>query len=312
MKIIFFGSDDFAATHLETLVSSGEQIVACVTQPDKPKGRGMHVVLSPIKELAIKHHLPCLQPDSLKDPLIDEQLKTFQADLFVVIAYGKILPPSVLDIPKIMPINVHGSLLPKYRGAAPINFAVMNGDNVTGLTVIKMNNKMDEGDMIAQKEMRIKDDEDAATLRLRMAKEGAGFLLEVIDSIKKKAYKLTRQNDQQATYASKLTKDMGKINWNQPAAHIHNLVRGLQPWPGAYTFSNSRQLKLFSSSVVKCEEGQAGEILQADKQGLLIKTGKDAVLFKDVQPESSKRMAIQDYLLGHALEKGAILEKGQA
>ncbi len=309
MKIIFFGSDDFAGMHMEALIKSSHQVVAAVTQPDKAKGRGMKVVFSPIKELAVKYKIPLLQPETLKDPQIVAELKSFQADLFVVIAYGKILPQEVLDIPKIMPINVHGSLLPKYRGAAPINFAVMNGDEVTGLTIIKMNAAMDAGEIIAQHEMGIRPIDDASTLRIKMMQQGKEFLVKTVDQIAQGKFSLIPQDETKVTLASKLTKGMSKIDWKQPAVIIHNQVRGLQPWPGASTFYQGKQLKIYSTSVIPDEtQAACGEIISADKNGVVVKAGEGAVLIGEIQLEGGTKMTAQQYLVGHSLPKGSILE----
>lgn len=308
MKIIFFGSDDFAGVHLEALLKTSHQIVACVTQPDKPKGRGMKVVFSPIKEIALEHKIPLLQPETLKDSNIISELKAFEADLFVVIAYGRILPQEVLDIPKKMAINVHGSLLPKYRGAAPINWAIINGDRETGVSIIKMNVKMDAGEILSDEKLPIAENDDASTLREKMAQKGKELLLKTISSIEKNTVTLRKQDESRVTIASKLTKELGKINWNQEAVKIHNLIRGLKPWPGAYTFYKGKQLKILSSEIKSsADQAKPGEVLETGRNGILVQARKQSLLIKEVQLEGSKKMTAAEFLIGHSLLKGSIL-----
>jgi methionyl-tRNA formyltransferase len=304
MKIIFFGSDDFALIHLEALASEHE-IVACVTQPDKPKGRGMHLVPSPIKEWALKNKKPVLQPDRIKDPDLLSQLKEFQADLFIVIAYGKILPSELLQIPKICAINVHASLLPKYRGAAPINWAIINGEKETGLTIMKMSAALDAGDIIVQEKIKIEDKDTAATLREKLMKLGAPLLLKALQSITNhKAW--IEQDSKQMTYAPKLTKELGAIDWNKPAQDIHNLVRGLQPWPGAYTFFKGKLLKVLESVVMMQDVSSAkpGTVIEISDEGFVVAAAENALLIKKIHLEASKPMDALAFMRGHKIEIG--------
>ena len=229
MKIIFFGSDNLAARCLQELVFNRHAVVACVTQPDKPKGRGMHLGFSAVKQTALTLKLPVLQPADAGDPDFVQLLKDFEADLFVVVAYGRILPQSVLDVPKLFAINVHTSLLPKYRGAAPINWAILHGDKSTGVTIIKINDRMDAGDIIVQQETDIRKGERYTVLKQRLAEMGALSLVETIDNIKENSYQLIPQREEDVTFAPKLTKELGRIDWSQPANKIHDLVRGLLP-----------------------------------------------------------------------------------
>lgn len=221
MNIVFFGSDDFAAAHLKELITSGHKIVLCVTQPDARQGRGMKLAFSPIKLLAAEHDLPYIQPPTLKDDAVAAQLSALNADLFVVVAYGRLLPQRILDIPKLFCINVHGSLLPHYRGAAPINWAVLKGDRQTGVTVQKMALELDAGDIIAQEIIKIPPDMSADVLRTRMAEAGARFLPHVINQIAAGKYVLTPQNPAMVTYAPKLTKEMGHIHWQEQIGRAH-------------------------------------------------------------------------------------------
>ncbi len=309
MRIIFFGSDDFAATNLEQVLASQHEVVACVTGPDKAQGRGMKLTPSPIKQIAIDRGIPCLQPASLKESAVVDELKAFNADIFVVVAYGRLLTQQILDIPTIFCINVHGSLLPKYRGAAPVNWAILNGDKETGVTVQKMALGLDAGDIIAQEKMAIDDEEDAAQLRARMAVVGAKLLVRILDVVAANIYTLTPQDAAQITYASKLTKEMGKIDWQKSAVVINNQIRGLKPWPSASTSFNGRLLKIISASVVdNFPSGAAGEVLAIDKRGIAVSTGKGALLIKEVHPEAGKVMPAASFAAGYKIKQGNLLQ----
>jgi methionyl-tRNA formyltransferase len=307
MKIVFFGSDDFAAIHLESILNGPHEVVGVVTQPDKPQGRGMKIALSPLKEIALKHDLICLQPESLKDPLRVEQLKSLQADLFVVVAYGQILTSEVLALPKIFCINVHGSLLPQYRGAAPINWAILNGDKETGVTIQKMVLELDAGDIIAQEKMIIGLEETSAQLRSRMAMEGAKLLVQTLDKISKGQHHLAPQDPHRVSYAPKLSKDMGKIDWNRSAVAIHNQIRGLLPWPGTYTSFKGKALKILEASIVS-GKGAPGTILDISKQGFTIACGQEALLIKRVHMEAAKPVLAYDFIQGYRLSTGERLQ----
>ena len=309
MNIIFFGSDDFALVSLERLFRSDVKVVACVTQPDKAKGRGLKVQPSVIKEFAVKNKIPVLQPDFLRYDEVIEQLKSFHADLFVVIAYGKILPPEILALPKIFCINVHGSLLPKYRGAAPINWAIINGDKKTGVTVIKLNEMMDAGEILSQREMDISDKDTAFSVRARMAPLGADLLLETIKTIEKKTFKLTKQDFSKVTNASKLTKELGIIKWNEKAQTIHNLVRGLLPWPGAFTFYKGKRLRLLETRLPETPlnvKSAPGSVIEISKAGILISASDRPILVTRVHLEDGKPMEAHSFAIGHKLAAGHI------
>ena len=303
MRIVFFGSDDFAAVHLKKLLESPHEIVGCVTQPDRPKGRGMNVVRSPIKTIALSHKISLLQPQSLKDELIRSELKALDADVFVIVAYGKILPEEILSIPHIFCVNVHGSLLPKYRGAAPINWAVMNGDDQTGVTVMKMSPILDAGEIILQAKLAIAPEDTVVNLRLRMAQLGAVTLLEALDQIRKNAHSLTRQDLAKVSYASKLTKELGHVDWKDPAVKIWNLVRGLQPWPGVSTSFQGKKFKVLAAEVAASESSLAtpGTVIAIQKTGILVATGNQPLLITRVQPESGKPMEARSFASGHKL-----------
>jgi len=308
MRIIFFGSDEFAAVHLEHLLTFEHEVLACVTGTDKPQGRGMKIVLSPIKQIALGRQIPCLQPLTLKDKDSVDALKAYKADIFVVVAYGRLLTQEILDIPKILCLNVHGSLLPKYRGAAPVNWAIMNGDKETGVTIQKMALALDAGDIIAQEKMPIDDNENAAQLRKRMALVGAKLLIKILDQKPSSRFHLTPQDETQVTYAPKLTKEMGKIDWNKPTQVICDQVRGLQPWPGAYTSYNGKMLKITQAQISHEDIGQftPGQVIKVDKRGFYVACLDKGLLIKEVQPEAGKVMSSSSFVAGYKIGDSAL------
>jgi len=312
MKIIFFGSDDFAAVHLKQILACGHQVLCCVTSVDKPQGRGMKLGISPIKSMALEHNITCLQPASFKSKDILQTLRAYDSDIFVVVAFGRLLTQEILDIPKIFCINVHASLLPKYRGAAPINWAILNGDQETGVTVQKMALVLDAGDIIAQQRLPIGDDDNAALLRERMAHAGAKLLVKVLEQCSSGQYALTSQKSEQVTYAPKLTRQMGKIDWTQPARFIFNQVRGLQPWPGGYTFYNGKMLKILQTSLTREDTAKCipGQVLRVDKNGFVVATGDKGLGIKQVQPEAGRVMSAGDFTAGHKIVPGCQLGDG--
>ena len=309
MKIIFFGSDDFAGVHLESLLISGHEVLACVTGPDKPQGRGMKFGISPIKKMAQERQIPCHQPLSLKDKDIVDVLRSYMADIFVVVAYGRLLTQEVLDIPKIYCMNVHGSLLPKYRGAAPINWAILNGDKETGVTLQKMALELDAGDVIAQERMIIDEHESAVGLRKRMAQVGAKLLIQILGIKLLGQVPLNPQDEAQVTYAPKLTKEMGRIDWNRSARLIIDQIRGLQPWPGAYTFYNGKMLKVTQVELSTEELGTSipGQVFKVGKNGFLVTCAEEVLLIKEVQPEAGKVMPASSFVAGYKISSGDIL-----
>lgn len=305
MKIVFFGSDDFALAHLKALSNSDHDIVGCVTQPDRKRDRGMKLTVSPLKEYADKNRIPCLQPDDINNANFAEELSELNADIFVVIAYGRILPQSILDIPPKGAVNVHGSLLPKYRGAAPINWAIINGDKQTGLSVIVMNTKMDAGDILGQKEVAIATDDTSISLRAKMMDVGPHLLLDVLSDIENGKANPVKQNESEVTAASKLTKEMGEIDWAKSAEEIYNLIRGLLPWPAAFCCCNDKKMKILSSKIVSQEStGKPGEVVCVDNNEVHINTGRGVLALLEVQPESAKRMSAAEFLCGQRLKEG--------
>ncbi|MCA9401098.1 MAG: methionyl-tRNA formyltransferase [Candidatus Omnitrophica bacterium] len=310
MNIIFFGSDDFALAHLQTLHAAGYSIVACVTQPDRPKGRGMKMVVSPIKQFALDHQLPILQPVAFDETVISE-LKAFAPQLFIVIAYGRILPQLVLDLPSRGAINVHGSLLPRYRGAAPINWAILKGDKESGVTVIQMNAKMDAGAILMQEKVDIDEYETSLSLRQKIRAAGQKLLIETLTQIQNQRIIPTVQDELNVTIAPKLTKELGRIDWNQSAAEISRMVRGLLPWPGAYTFLNGKMLKILSGDVLPDNKDAArpGEVISMTANDFSVQTGSGILKVIRVHLADHKPMDVKDFLLGHKLEIGELLKK---
>lgn len=305
MNIIFFGSDDFAQAHLDALINSDHNIVAVVTPPDKAHGRGMKTTAGPVKELAQRAGIKVLQPDNVNDESPRKVLKEFNADLFVVIAYGKILSKKILALPKLMPVNVHSSLLPKYRGAAPINWAVINGEKKSGISIIKMNEKMDAGDIVAQMEILIAKEDTSLTLRETMKDKGPAFLIETINRIEKGKFVLKRQEQASVTLAAKLDKRLAEINWQKSAEEIHNLIRGLQPWPKAQTLFKGKILKILASEVSSSHvSAPVGTVCEISQDGFFIVTGKGSLKIKKVHLQGAKAMEAKEFLRGHQLQKG--------
>jgi methionyl-tRNA formyltransferase len=306
MRIVFWGSDDFAAAHLKALIDSRHVVAACVTQPDKPKGRGWKISGSPVKQCAREHKISVLQPVCLKDDVFLDHLRRLGSDLFVVVAYGQFLPGKVLAVPHRFAVNVHSSLLPKYRGAAPINWAVINGEKETGISIMKISGLMDAGDILLQKEMAIARDDTAVMLRVKMSQIGPPLLLEAMDNIERNTHTLTPQAKGAATFAPKLTKDLGYIRWGGGAEVIHNLARGLVPWPAAHTFYNGKLLKILETEVVGRDFPSVapGEVAEINKEGFVVCAGENGLRVKRVHLESSRPMAAHDFAVGHKLGVG--------
>ena len=312
MKIVFMGTPDFAEKSLEAVYNAGHEILAVVTNPDRPKGRGMKMVASPAKEFAISKELKIYQPEKVRKNIeFIEEIKALEPDVICVVAYGKILPKEILEIPKFGCINVHGSLLPKYRGAAPIQWAVINGEKVTGVTTMYMDVGMDTGDMILKEETEIAPDETTGELWDRLAKIGAGLLVKTLEQIENKTAPRIPQGED-FTMAPMLDKEMSKIDWeNKTAQEIKNLVRGLNPIMGTYSYLNRKKIKIWKVDVVEAdnENVKNGTVLKSDsKDGLYIKAKDGVIKVLEIQGENAKRMNIQDFLRGNKIEVGSIFE----
>ena len=312
MKIVFMGTPDFAEKSLEAIYNSGHEILAVVTNPDRPKGRGMKMVASPVKEFAVSKNLKIYQPEKVRKNIeFIEEIKKLQPDVICVVAYGKILPKEILDIPKLGCINVHGSLLPKYRGAAPIQWAVINGEKVTGVTTMYMDIGMDTGDMILKEEVSIGEDETTGELWDKLSEVGAKLLVKTLKQIEDGTATRIPQGED-FSMAPMLNKEMSKINWNsQSAQEIKNLVRGLNPIMGTYSYLNDKKIKFWKVDVLPLENENVenGTILKSNsKDGLYIKAKDGMIKVLEIQGENSKRMPIQDFLRGNELEEGKRFE----
>lgn len=309
MNIVFMGTPEFAVPTLEKLIKY-HNVLAVVSQPDKPKGRGKKLVPTPVKEFALKNGITnILQPETIKDENIISQLEKLNADIFVVAAYGQILTERVLNIPKYRCINVHGSLLPKYRGAAPIQWAIINGEEKTGITIMYMEKGLDCGDMILKKELDILKSDTYGSLYEKMAKLGADALIEALELLEKNIAKPEKQDDSLSTYAPMIKKEIGHINWENTSKDIINLIRGLNPSPMAYTIYQDEIFKIISAEeVFEYKDGNWGEIIDIiAKKGFVVKTKDSAILITEIQAKGGKKMPTCEYLKGHTIEKNIIL-----
>ena len=306
MRILFMGTPEFAQISLKALLDDKREVVCVITQPDKPKGRGYELTPPPVKVLALENKIDVYQPQTLKDGAIMDILEKYKPDVIVVVAYGKILPEYVLNYPKYGCINIHGSLLPKYRGAAPIQRAVMEGEKISGVTSMYMEKGLDTGDMLIKAETPITENMTAGELHDVLAVLGGKVLTETLDKLFEGSITPKKQDDSLSTYASQLSKADGEIDWNKSAEEICNQVRGLNPWPMAYTYIGKKRA-VIDMAYKENETGNAGEVLRADKEGLRVSCGKGSVLIKNIKIEGKKRMSVEEYLNGHAIEKGTIL-----
>lgn len=306
-RIIFFGTPSFALPALQTLFESPDEVIAVVTQPDREKGRGRKVVFSAVKELALRHHLTLLQPERVKEEPFQETLRGFQPDLIVVVAFGQILPKSILSIPKYGAINVHASLLPKYRGAAPIAWAILNGEKVTGITTMVMDAGMDTGDILLQVETPIDVGDTCETLHDRLASLGAQLLRETLEKIKTGDIRPIPQDHSKANYAPPLKKEDGHIDWKKEANEIDRQVRAFNPWPGAFSKLDDRWIKIYKGEMKERPlTGKPGTVVWVGSDFVEVETGKDAFRIKEIQLEGRRRMTIRDFLSGHAISVGTV------
>lgn len=304
-RIIFMGTPDFAVPALHQLLNGPDRVVAVVTQPDRPKGRGKKLASPPVKVAATEAGIPVLQPTKIRTEEFMGTLKSYRPDLIVVAAYGRMLPDSILELPRLGCINIHGSLLPRHRGAAPIQWAVIKGDRQAGVTIMQMDAGMDTGDILLPAAIPVAEDETAGSLFGKLAELGGTTLLQALDLLRRDKLIPIRQDHTLATEAPPLTKEDGRLDWNRPAAELHRLIRGLDPWPGAYSFVDGQRFRFFGPEIIHKECPQpAGTLILADHQGLLIATARDCLLIKEIQPEGKKRMTVEAYLCGHPLTPG--------
>ena len=307
LKVVFMGTPEFSVPILQMLIEN-TNVLGVVTQPDKPKGRGKAMQASPVKECALSHGIEVFQPTKIRESENVEYLRKFGADIFVVAAFGQILPKSILDMPKYGCVNIHASLLPKYRGAAPIQWAVINGDEVTGVTTMLMNEGIDTGDMIAKKQVRLAEDETGGSLFDRLADTGAELIVETMKMLEEGTAEFTPQNSEEATHTSMISKELGSIEWSKPAAEIERLIRGLNPWPSAYTRLKGKTFKIWKAQVVEVSSSdKPGTIIKIGKDELLVQTGEGALSLIEVQLEGKKRMDVASFLRGCQIEEGIVL-----
>lgn len=311
MKIVYMGTPDFAVNPLHALAEAGYEVAGVITQPDKPKGRGKTMLPTPVKEEAMKHGFPVYQPVKVRDPEFLQVLEKLDPDIIVVAAFGQIIPKSILELPKYGCINIHASLLPKYRGAAPIQQAVIDGEKESGVTIMRMGTGLDTGDMISRIVVPIAKDETGGTLFDKLAEAGAKLLVETLPHIFDGTAVYEKQPEESPTpYAGMITKQMGLINFGKSAAELERLVRGLNPWPSAFTFWNGKTLKVWESFVVKSEEAGAeksepGTVVKTDKKGIYVACGEDVLVLSQVQLEGKKRMDADAFLRGCHIETGS-------
>ena len=309
MRILFMGTPDFAVPSLRALVKAGHTLCGAFTQPDKPKNRGMKLLPTPVKEFCLAHDIPVFQPAKLRDGTALAQIQTLAPELIVVAAYGRILPEEILDYPAKGCINVHSSLLPKYRGAAPINWAMLNGDRETGVTIMHMAAELDAGDIISQASTPIAPDETVESLHDRLAVLGAELLVKTVEQIRTGTARRTPQDAAQATYAPMLSRELSPMDWSKPARALHDQVRGLIPWPAAAAELGGVRCKIFSTAVCGDKTSAApGTVVQAGKKGLKIACGGETVLeILELQPDGKKRMAASAFLQGRPIPEGSSL-----
>lgn len=307
MKIVFMGTPDFAVGTLHALAESEHEILAVVTQPDKPKGRGKALQPTPVKEEAMRYGIPVYQPKKVREEEFQVVLRELNPDLIVVVAFGQLIPKSILELPRYGCVNVHASLLPKYRGAAPIQWAVIDGEKESGVTIMKMDEGLDTGDMIAKTVVPLASDETGGSLFDKLSQVGAQLLLDTIPALEEGTVVCEKQPEESPTpYAAMLNKKMGLIDWSQDASVIECLIRGLNPWPSAYTYLKGKTLKIWQAKVVeKQHEEEPGTIIEVDKKHLVVACKTNALLIERLQLEGKKQMETEAFLRGYAIETGA-------
>ena len=311
MKVIFMGTPDFAVAPLEAILKAGHEVTAVVTQPDRQKGRGREVQYSPVKECALSYGIPVLQPLKIKEEDAVEELRKYPADIFVVAAFGQLLSEEILNMPRLGCINIHASLLPAYRGAAPIQWCVINGEEKTGVTIMQMAKGMDTGDILLQKEVVLDEKETGGSLFDRLMETGAELIVEVLPKIEAGELTPVVQKEELATYAGKITKDMGNIDFAKSAVTIERLIRGLNPWPSAFTHYKGKILKIWEADVVSecanAENPVPGTVIAMDKESFTLATGEGALRIRSLQPEGKKRMSCAEFMRGYEVKVGEAL-----
>lgn len=322
MKIVYMGTPDFAVGPLEAILAAGHQVTLVVTQPDKQKGRGKEVSYTPVKECAIKHDIPVFQPVKIKEQEAIEVLRGQEADIFIVAAFGQVLSEEILNMPKYGAVNIHASLLPKYRGAAPIQWVILDGEKETGVTIMQMDKGIDTGDMLLKSVVPIEKEETGESLHDKLAIAGSKLIVEALTAIEAGTIEPVKQKDEESCYARMLTKSLGQINWQEDAKKIERLIRGLNSWPSAYTKYGNKTLKLWKGQVISEQDecalekikGQGmdpenikpGTVCFVSKEEIYVKTGKDFLNIVELQLEGKKRMTAKEFLLGRQIEVGTV------
>lgn len=310
MKVIFMGTPDFSVGTLEALIEARHEVALVVTQPDKPKGRGGKMQYTPVKEVAVAHNIPVYQPKRIREPECIEELRKYNADIMVVIAFGQILPKEILEMTPYGCVNVHASLLPSYRGAAPIQWAVINGEKVSGVTTMQMNEGLDTGDMLLKVEIPLDEKETGGSLHDKLAEAGARLCVETLDALKAGTVTPEKQGDSPTAYAKMLDKHMGKIDWKMSAKEIERLIRGLNPWPSAYTRwnENDKGMKIWEAEVAEGQTDKvAGTVVEVAKDGFFVQTGDGLLKITALQIPGKKRMDAAAFLRGYQMETGTVL-----
>lgn len=317
MKVVFMGTPDFAAPALESIIKAGHEVILTVTQPDRPKGRSKELMPCPVKEMALKYNIPVFQPEKIKQPDAVTELSKYKADIFVVAAFGQILSQEILDMPRLGCVNIHASLLPKYRGAAPIQWAVIDGEKETGVTIMKMEAGLDTGDILIQEKLLLDKKETGASLFDRLSELGSSLIVKALPMLEKGELVPVKQDEALSTYAKMLTKETGAVDFSKDATVIERLVRGLNSWPSAYTHLNGKTLKIWDSEVVSINDAKSlsadydlaapGTVIYTDKNSLIVKCGNDSLKLLSVQLEGKKRMDISEFLRGCTVTPGTVL-----
>lgn len=311
MKIVFMGTPDFAVGALQAMIEAGHQVVAVVTQPDKPKGRGKEMQMTPVKACAVEHGIPVFQPVKVKAPESVEVLRGYGADIFVVAAFGQILSEEILNLPKYGCVCIHASLLPRYRGAGPIQWAIIDGEKKSGVTIMQMDKGVDTGDMLFKAEVEISEEETGDSLHDKLAEAGAKLIVEALPKIEAGDVTPVKQKDEESCYAKMLQKSMGRIDWRQSAKKLDCLIRGLISWPGAYTTYHGKNLKIWEEKAadtkeagIRLTDAAPGTIVGVEKDAVYVQTGDGVLKLLSLQLEGKKRMAVRDFLLGCQMKAG--------
>lgn len=310
IRIVYMGTPDFAVEPLEAIIKAGYEVAAVVTQPDKQKGRGKEVKMTPVKECALRHGIPVFQPVKIKEPEAVAELEKYQADLFVVAAFGQLLSEEILNMPEYGCINIHASLLPAYRGAAPIQWAVLNGEKESGVTIMQMDKGLDTGDMLLKRSVELSPKETGDSLHDELMHLGAELIVEALPKLEKGELVPEKQKDELSSYAKKLTKAMGQIDWSKDAVSLERWIRGLNSWPSAYTFFGGKTLKIWEAQVAEengAQKAEPGQVVSVSREGFTVACGQGALQILSLQLEGKKRVLTREFLLGYQVEPGMIL-----